>query len=510
MVAVIYARYSDGKQSEHSIEGQLKAFYQFSEINGYSVLREYIDRAQSGKNDDRVQFRKMLSDSKKQQFDTVIVYSLDRFARNLLQALNNERKLQDNGVTILSATEQNENSPSGRMTRNIHMAFAQYFSDVLSEKVSMGHKVNAEKGMSNGGTTPLGYKLVDKRYVIDENTAPIVYEIFTRYASGWSMKEICDSLNERQLKSAKKAAFNKGSLQTMLNNRKYLGIYIYNGIETPGGMPQIIDEELFGRVQEVMRMNKKAPGRKRARESYILTTKLFCGHCKTMMIGHSSTKAKKNGAVYNYYKCKNQGGNNTCKKKMVHKDTIEDFVVEICRKMLTPQNIRRIAREVVKIALSYDDRAGLDRLNGLIAEAQDAQENQMRSLRKCSDDAVREMIIADLSKLGAEIKELTQQLELEKARRHIVTEEQVIALLTSLADGDVNDMAYRSSLIKVLVNKIFLYDDRFTITFNSSDEEVTITDVLLEKIEKGSDGKTVCLLNKTEYQEKEIRTSSQS
>ena len=87
MVAVIYARYSSEKQTYQSIEGQLKVCYKFSEDNGYSILREYIDEAQTGKTDDRIQFRKMLADSKKGSFDTVIVYAFDRFGRNVLQSL---------------------------------------------------------------------------------------------------------------------------------------------------------------------------------------------------------------------------------------------------------------------------------------------------------------------------------------------------------------------------------------------------------------------------------------
>lgn len=121
MVAVIYARYSDSKQTEQSIEGQLKVCYKYCEANGYTVLQEYIDRAQSGKTDNRTQFRKMLADSKKKQFETVVVYAIDRFGRNVLQSLLNEKSLQDNGVTICSATEDFQNTPAGRMQRNIHM-----------------------------------------------------------------------------------------------------------------------------------------------------------------------------------------------------------------------------------------------------------------------------------------------------------------------------------------------------------------------------------------------------
>ena len=95
---------------------------------------------------------------------------------------------------------------------------------------------------------------------------------------------------------------------------------------------------------------------------------------------------------------------------------------------------------------------------------------------------------------------MEKQLELEKARRYVVTEEQIANTLMKLANGDVNDLAYRKSLIRLLVNKIFLYDDRFTITFNSGDEEVTITDILLEEIEEGLSGKNLCVSNSRVYQ----------
>lgn len=507
MVAVIYARYSDSKQTEQSIEGQLKVCNDYAAAHGYSILREYIDRAQSGRTDDRIQFRKMLEDSKKRQFETVIVYALDRFGRNLLQSLNNERSLHDYDVTILSATEHTENTPSGKMERNMLMTFAQYYSDELAQKVTRGLKINADKGLSNGGTTPLGYRIENKQYVLNEETAPIVQEIFTKYANGMSVKAICDSLNERHVKSARGASFNRSSLHTMLSNRKYLGIYIYNKKEIPGGMPQIIDADLFNKVAEKMKINRKNPGRSRAKAEYILTTKLFCGYCKEKMIGHSSNQISKKGVIFNYYKCKNSGGTKPCKKKMVHKDYIEDRVVDECRKLLTPQNIHRIAKEIVKIAESYKDKSELSHLERQMREAQEAKANQMISLRKCND-LTRELLLQDLDQIAIEIKGLEKQIEIETARCGNITEEKVVKFLTKLANGNINDIAYRKSLIKVLVNKIFLYDDRFTITFNLGDDEVTISDVLLENIEKVFERKNLCLLNNRVHHRKIIRTSS--
>ncbi len=510
-LAVIYARYSDSKQTEQSIEGQLKVCNKYAEDNGFSVIDTYIDRAQTGKNDDRYQFQKMLKDSKQGHFDTVIVYAINRFGRNVRQSLNNADLLENNGVRVLSATEHFENTPSGRMFRTMVMAYDQYYSEELNQKVVRGMTLNAEKCLSNGGTTPLGYKIVDRRYVIDEEKAPVVREIFTKYANGWSIKEICDSLNERHIRTAQGAEFNKSSLHTMLKNRKYLGIYIYKDTEIEGGMPRIIDDDLFKKVADKMLLNKKSPARARAKAEYLLTTKLYCGYCKTMMVGHSSNQISTKGIIYNYYKCKNSGGGKPCKKKMVMKDYIEDVVVRECKALLTPKNIGRIAKEVVKISASIDDTTELKRLESALKTAYEEKDNQMASIRKCTNDVVREMIIEDLSKIAADIKELERQIEIEKSRHFVMTEKQVVDRLTKLANGDINNIVYRKTLIKLFVNKIFLYDDKYTITFNTGDEEVTITDKLLDKIEKSpkaKGGNSLCLLNVVGHHSRQIRTVS--
>ncbi len=500
MVAVIYARYSDSKQKEESIEAQLKICHAYAVQKGYTVMSEYIDRAFSARTDDRPQFQRMIKDSRKKGFQRVIVYRLDRFSRNQLDLALYKDVLLKNDVKLESATENIPDNSTGILLEAVIGGVNAWYSAELAEKVKRNMKLNAEKCLSNGGYTPLGYKIVNRKYVVDENTAPIVQEIFTKYANGMTIKEICDSLNERHLKTTRGAEFNKNSLHTMLGNKKYLGIYIYGDIEIPGGVPQLIDEDLFNKVAQRMKLNKAAPGRFRAKAEYLLTTKLFCGYCKNMMIGHSSNQMSKKGVIFNYYKCKNSGKNKPCKKKMVHKDLIEDIVVRECVRLLTPKNIRRIAKEVVKIAESYDDKSELVRLKKKIQELQKAKENQMFSLRECTDNLIRQMIFEDLGKIGVEIQGLEKQLEIEEARRQAINENQIIKYLTNLAKGDIKDIAYRKSLIQLFVNKIFLYDDKFTITFNTDNDEVTITDVLLTDIEESLNGKNHCLLKNSGHQ----------
>ena len=112
-ISVIYARYSSERQNEQSIEGQLRVINQFAEKEGYTIIDTYIDRAMTGRNDDRPSFQKMISESSNKAFQYVLVYKLDRFSRNRYDSAVYKKKLRDNGVKVVSATENISDSPEG-------------------------------------------------------------------------------------------------------------------------------------------------------------------------------------------------------------------------------------------------------------------------------------------------------------------------------------------------------------------------------------------------------------
>ena len=163
MNVVLYARYSDSKQREESIEGQLEWCYEYAKREGHSVIGEYIDRAISAKTDERPQFQKMIKDSSKKLFQGIVVYQLDRFSRNRYDSAHYKNILKKNGVGVYSAREPISDDASGILVESVLEGMAEYYSVELSQKVTRGMKTNAEKCLSNGGTTPLGYKIVDHR-----------------------------------------------------------------------------------------------------------------------------------------------------------------------------------------------------------------------------------------------------------------------------------------------------------------------------------------------------------
>lgn len=149
--AVIYARYSSDSQSEQSIEGQVRVCKQFAEKNDLLIVDKYIDRALTGTNDNRAAFQQMLKDSKRKQWSVVIVYKLDRFARNKYESVVNRKKLFDNGVQIVSAMENIPDTPEGKLFLAVIEGFNEYFSEDLKQKVNRGLRESWLKGNATGG-----------------------------------------------------------------------------------------------------------------------------------------------------------------------------------------------------------------------------------------------------------------------------------------------------------------------------------------------------------------------
>ena len=171
MNAVIYARYSSDNQREESIEGQLRECQAFAESNDMIIVDTYIDRALSAKTDNRPDFQRMIKDSASGTFDIVIVWKLDRFARNRYDSAHYKSVLQKNGVKVVSATEKISQTSEGILLESLLEGMAEYYSAELAEKVTRGLTENALKCKYNGGTLPIGYTTDENQfYIIDSLT----------------------------------------------------------------------------------------------------------------------------------------------------------------------------------------------------------------------------------------------------------------------------------------------------------------------------------------------------
>ena len=471
--AVIYARYSSDRQTEQSIEGQLRECYAFAKANDIAVIDTYIDRAISGKTDNRPAFQKMIEDSAKRQFQAVIVYRLDRFTRNRYDSAIYKARLKKNGVKVLSAMENLNGSPESIIMESLLEGMAEYYSVELSQKITRGMRENALKGKALGGQRVLGYKVnSDCYFEIDETTAPVVVDIFKLYSSGKTVKEICDILNARGVKTARGGAFNKNSLHTILTNKKYIGIYKTKYGEIVGGIPAIIDKELFEMVALRMEQNKKAPARVKAEINYLLSTKLFCGKCRSAMVGESGTS--KTGKKYYYYACVKKKREKACDKSNVKKDWIEDLVIQrTVTDILKDDVIENIADRLVELQKAEAAESGtMLYLENSLAEIQVSIKNIMTAIEK---GIITESTKTRLTELEDEKRNVEIEIAKESIARRIISREQIIYWISSFKDGDITSEKYRQQLIDTFVHAVFVYDDKIVMTYNYSGENNTAT-----------------------------------
>ncbi len=474
MTAVIYARYSSDSQREASIEGQLRDCKDYAEKNGITVVGTYIDRAYSAKTDDRPDFQRMIKDSGKKIFDVVLVWKLDRFARNRFDAVNYKYQLEKNGVHLVSAMEPISQGPEGIMVESMLIGMAEYYSAELALKVARGERENALQCKYNGGVVPLGFTIgkEDRLYHIDPETAPIVQEIFTRYADGEPAEKIAASLNERGLRTRTGKPFVKNSFFQIFRNRRYIGEYRYKDIVTPGGIPAIVDQDLFDRVQQRFEQNRIAHGRPAKEDvSYLLTTKLFCGKCGTLMGGESGTSHM--GNTYYYYKCGNakRHGKAHCDLKAIRKEPLERFVVDTAIKVIFSDEIIERLIDLVMEAQQQENT----RLPVLKEQLRDTEKRLANLLEAIEQGILTPTTKQRLDELEARKEALNTSILEEELKKPVLTREWIRFWLEKFRKGDVGSTEHQRQIIDTFVNSVYVFDDRVVLNFNFTDDAKTVT-----------------------------------
>lgn len=483
--AVIYARYSCDAQTEQSIEGQLHVCKEYAEKNDLLVVDEYIDRATTGTNDNRAAFQQMLADSKRRQWSVVIVYKLDRFARNMYESVINRKKLSDNGVGLVSAMENIPDTPEGKLFQAVIEGFNEYYSEDLRQKVNRGLRESWIKGNATGGIPPFGYVIKDKKYVIDEKEADPVREIFRKYSQGFKANSIADDLKERNVRRKNGKLVDQKYVYVILHDKRYTGVVTHKGEEYYNIFPPIITKEVWSQVNAINEENKQAPSRKKEIFDYILSGKLICGDCKHKMGGTSGTSHT--GDTHYYYICLSRNRKRcVCHCKPVKKQVLEDYVIQATVNMLRRNSvITKIAETIVKVhERMIRDDSGLQRLQTKRDEAKKAADNLVK--------AIEQGIITDFTKdrLAALQEEVNRcEIEINKAMQKTyahLTVEDVEKYLLSKVFEDPDDIKVRKLLVNTFIREIIWYGDHMVITYNFQEDVVPekLTKSHVEQVEK--------------------------
>lgn len=468
MRAVIYARFSSEKQNEASIEGQLRECLDYAKYNGIEVIGEYIDRAVSAKTDNRPDFQRMIKDSYKNAFDTVLVWKLDRFARNRYDSAYYKNILKKNGVRVISAKESISQGADGILLESILEGYAEYYSAELSEKVRRGMTENALKARSNGVRAPFGYYVDENdQYQIDESKAPIVKEIFTLYADGKKITEIVEIMKARGVQN-RGYTMNYNAIFRILTNRKYIGEYKFGDVVIPNGMPAIVDEDIFNKIQARMKRNKKAPAMHRSEDDYLLTTLLFCGKCGALMTGEIGTS--KTARQYRYYKC-NRAKKKQCDKKTVRKEWLEELVIATIMELITEDDVIEELADRIFDLQNSETHASVS-IQAQIAEVDKKLNNLIEAMAQGIFSQATKKVLDDLEE---QKKNLEIELFRTEVKNPLLTKEQILFSLYNYRKLDLTTTNGRQRLIDGFVNSIYLYDDHFIITFNYKNQSKTVS-----------------------------------
>lgn len=470
--AVIYARYSSTGQTEQSIEGQLRDCYKVVEEMGLTVVKEYIDRAMTGKNDNRPNFRRMINDSAFGTFDTIITWKMDRFARNRTDSALYKKILKDNGVKVIYAAENIPEGNEGVILESVLEGLAEYYSLDLAQKTIRGKKESIRKGKHVGGRVLYGYKIdTAKYYVVDESVAPIIQKIFKDYVSGIKATDIAKNLNAAGLKTKIGDEWTRHKIGKVLRNKKYTGDYECFDVQCESPIPAIIDKETFETAQQLLSKNRKAGGRNKSKYKYQLSGKVKCGQCGSAMCGNYSGISKKNKTVRCYYTCQGKKEKRGCRAKAMHREKIEKLVLDNTMKIILKDDfIDKIADKIIELNQLEDDSTGL--INAYEIELKEIESKIDNIMTAIEEGLATPRMKNRIAELERREEQLQEQIEFEKHKicNSMLSKEQIVYWLTMFKEGDINSEEFTDRLIELFVEKVVVFPDKIDIYYNYIDK----------------------------------------
>lgn len=403
-----YIRVSSQEQIEgYSLDAQRRAIRQLCKERGWKLVKEYADEGISARYDNiskRPGFFAIMEEAKAGAFDTLVVHKFDRLSRRLIVTLTTMEELRKSGVTFLSITEQMDfTTPIGQVQLALLGAFAQYYSDNLSQETEKGWKERAQQGFYVG-PLPFGYKKGnDGIPEIIEDEANTVRQAFETYSQGGAtLRDIADWINTQgyRTRNTRKQdqfglvgprPFTQDSVRDMMANPFYIGLVRHKGAEYPGQHPPIVSRELFDGCAQLRRSHFRRPRSYSKRfRTYLLGNLIRCAFCGERMWANTT---KGEGRYYRDTAqrrglfCYNPGA-------WLRVDEIDSQVDVLMRGLSLPPKWQLQVEEIIK---ESDDRAAIAK------EAENLQEK----LRRVNEQ------YRDLSITKAEYTYHRKRLEME-------------------------------------------------------------------------------------------------
>lgn len=461
--AVIYARFSCSKQREASIDDQVRVCREYCDREGIEVKRIYTDYAISGRTDERPEFQEMISNAG--ECDYVIVFQMDRFSRDPYDAPIYKKRLLKKGVRVLSALERVDDTPDGIIMEKLLEGLAARESMVTAERTRRGMRGNALKCRYNGDRI-YGYRVVDGKYEINEDEAPIVREAFRMRMEREPVAAIAKRLAALGVRTYQGNPCSPTMAANMLKNERYAGVYKWGDVRVEGGMPAIIDRGTFDAVQGIK-------GRKRRETErwakYALSGRAICGECGRNMVGVSARNRL--GVRYEYYRCGAK-----CGAPTVRRDELEGMIAAAIRSMLDGDEAVRIAH---KAREAWNASEAAQMANASLEAARTAHRRHDNIMRAVEDGLPLASVRGRLEELEREERDARREYD-----AHVVADFDEDDFVAFLRIGATLDDA---ALLDAFVAQAVVFDDRVAVALNYGEDENTPGRIELERVRRNQE-----------------------
>lgn len=478
--AALYARYSSDNQRSESIDAQLRAMQNYCQQNHILIVETYIDEAKSATTDHRPSFQKMIADSKYHQFNIILVHKLDRFARNRYDSAVYKRELKKNGVSVYSVLENLDDSPESIMMESVLEGMSEYYSQNLAREVMKGMRETALQCKHTGGKPPLGYDLnTDGKLIINQGEAEVVQQIFKMYLGNYSYSKMAEVLYKKGYRTKTGSLFRKNSFYSILRQEKYTGVYIWNRasakqngvrnnhkskalreqVRIQGGCPSIISRADFEEVQKKMQERAHGKAESKARRYYMLGGKGFlqCGICGKSMTG---TVRKSHGKTYITYQCPSHKAKQ-CETKEVRADRLNLIVAQQLAEFFFREDRLKDWEDLLRSDIRDDpeNKSLKNRIKGI--------DKKMENILQNLEDVVSKALTQRLDELAQKKEELESKLRKMTNVPTRITKDDMKKLKAGFIQLLMNeDLPEVRQFLKNTINKITVYNDKITVTFN--------------------------------------------
>jgi site-specific DNA recombinase len=489
--AVVYLRVSTLKQAQtdeadgFSLPAQREACLRKAEQLGAEVIEVYIDRGESAKTAERPHFQRMLARIRDQRdVDYVILDKIDRFARNRRDDANILFELRMAGAQLVSVKENVDETPAGQLLHAIMAGIAEFYSKNLATEALKGMTQKAIQG-GTPGRAPIGYLNTTRRVegreirtiVVDPDRARLVQWAFEAYASGdWTIRSLTEALAEKGLRALPHGGNTPGPVQPshvahLLNNRYYLGVVCFKGVEYPGKHQPLVPDSLFDRVQEALAAHGRAGEKQRVHHHY-LKGSVFCADC-----GYRLCITNAKGSYLYYYCLGRHQRRSLCQQRYMPIEAVEKAVERHYATVRMPDQVADTIREGLRIELDHQHRRSQPELAWAKQRTTELDQERRRLARGVVSGAIPEDLAREeQDRITAELKQATAVLH---------TAEMIYArieqtLITALAYvGRVNDV-YRlgGPQVRRLANQFFF--DKLLLSRDDNDQ-IQVTGSILHE-----------------------------